>query len=79
MGRDAPRPALADRFVPSDHYQAVLSRANTFDRTVPRSDEIEWRPGGARVRVVKAVLGANAGAAGAAYAAKLDAAETASL
>ncbi len=34
-------------------------------------DEFEWRPGGARVRVVKAVLGHNAGGAGAAYGAKL--------
>jgi len=36
-----------------------------------RLDEIEWRPGGARVRLVKAALGRNAGAAGAAYGAKL--------
>src|ERR1051325_8359019 len=34
-------------------------------------DEFEWRPGGARVRVVKAALGRNAGAAGAAYGAKM--------
>jgi len=34
-------------------------------------DEFEWRPGGARVRLVKAALGRNAGAAGAAYGAKL--------
>lgn len=34
-------------------------------------DEYEWRPGGARVRVVKAALGSNAGATGAAYAARL--------
>jgi len=34
-------------------------------------DEFEWRPGGARVRVVKAALGRNAGVTGAAYAAKL--------
>jgi glucokinase len=34
-------------------------------------DQFEWRPGGARVRVVKAALGRNAGAAGAAYGAKL--------
>jgi glucokinase len=34
-------------------------------------DEFEWRPGGARVRIVKAVLGRNAGATGAAFAAKL--------
>ena len=32
-------------------------------------DKFEWRPGGARVRVMKAALGPNAGAAGAAYAA----------
>ena len=38
-------------------------------------DEFEWRPGGARVRVVKAVLGRIAGATGAAYAAKLAAAK----
>ncbi len=37
-------------------------------------DEFEWRPGGARVRVVKAALGRNAGATGAAYGAKLAAA-----
>ena len=37
-------------------------------------DRFEWRPGGARVRVVKAALGRNAGAAGAAYGAKLSAA-----
>ena len=36
-----------------------------------RLDEVEWRPGGARVRLVKAALGQNAGAAGAAYGAKL--------
>jgi len=34
-------------------------------------DEFEWRPGGARALVVKAALGPNAGAAGAAYGAKL--------
>jgi glucokinase len=34
-------------------------------------DKYEWRPGGARVRVAKAVLGRNAGAIGAAYGAKL--------
>jgi glucokinase len=34
-------------------------------------DEFEWRPGGARVRLVKAGLGRSAGATGAAYAAKL--------
>lgn len=34
--------------------------------------QFEWRPGGARVRVVKAVLGPNAGATGAAYWAMLD-------
>lgn len=37
-------------------------------------DRFEWRPGGARVRVVKAALGLNAGATGAAYGAKLAAA-----
>jgi glucokinase len=36
-----------------------------------RLDEVEWRPGGARVRLVKAALGRNAGATGAAYGAKL--------
>jgi glucokinase len=30
-------------------------------------DQMEWRPGGARVRIVKAALGRNAGAIGAAY------------
>lgn len=34
-------------------------------------DQFEWRPGGARVRVVKAALGRNAGATGAAYGGKL--------
>ena len=34
-------------------------------------DEFEWRPGNAGVRVVKAALGRNAGAVGAAYGAKL--------
>ena len=34
-------------------------------------DKFEWRPGGARVKVVKAALGRNAGAVGAAYGAKL--------
>jgi glucokinase len=34
-------------------------------------DEFEWRPGGAKVRLVKAELGQNAGAAGAAYGAKI--------
>jgi glucokinase len=34
-------------------------------------DEFEWRPGGARVRILKAALGPNAGAFGAAYGAKL--------
>jgi glucokinase len=34
-------------------------------------DEFEWRPGGARVRIVKAALGRNAGATGAACAAKM--------
>jgi glucokinase len=32
-------------------------------------DKFEWRPGGAKVRVMKAALGSNAGAAGAAHAA----------
>jgi glucokinase len=32
-------------------------------------DRFEWKPGGAKVRVTKAALGQNAGAAGAAYAA----------
>ncbi len=32
-------------------------------------DRFEWRPGGAKVRVMKAALGSNAGAAGAAFAA----------
>ena len=34
-------------------------------------DEFEWRPGGSKVQVVKAVLSRNAGATGAAYGAKL--------
>jgi glucokinase len=34
-------------------------------------DRFEWRPGGSRVRLVKAQLGHNAGATGAAYGAKL--------
>ena len=34
-------------------------------------DRFEWRPGGLRVRIVKAMLGRNAGATGAAYGAKL--------
>ncbi len=34
-------------------------------------DQFEWRPGGAQVRLMKAALGRNAGAIGAAYAAKL--------
>jgi glucokinase len=34
-------------------------------------DKFEWRPGGARVRVVKAAIGRNAGAIGAAYGARL--------
>ena len=38
-------------------------------------EQFEWRPGGARVRVVKAALGPNAGATGAAYGAKLAAGE----
>jgi glucokinase len=36
-------------------------------------DRFEWRPGGSRVRVVKAQLGHHAGATGAAYGAKLEA------
>lgn len=39
-------------------------------------DRFEWRPGGSRVRIVKAALGRHAGAIGAAYAAKLAHAET---
>lgn len=42
-----------------------------FDPLQAALDEFEWRPGGAKVRVVKAALGRNAGATGAAYAAKL--------
>ena len=42
-----------------------------FDPLQARVDEVEWRPGGARVRLVKAALGQNAGATGAAYGAKL--------
>ncbi|MCL4786057.1 MAG: ROK family protein [Verrucomicrobia bacterium] len=38
-------------------------------------DDFEWRPGGARVRLAKAALGRTAGASGAAYAAKLMAAD----
>src|SRR5262249_19264260 len=34
-------------------------------------DKFEWRPGGARARILKAALGDNAGAFGAAYGAKL--------
>jgi glucokinase len=34
-------------------------------------DPFEWRPGGARVRLIKATLGRNAGAAGAAYGAMM--------
>src|ERR1051326_7910120 len=37
-----------------------------FDPLQARIDEVEWRPGGARVRLVKAALGQNAGATGAA-------------
>jgi glucokinase len=39
-------------------------------------DEFEWRPGGARVRLVRAALGPKAGATGAAYGAKLAAPDT---
>jgi len=42
-------------------------------------NEFEWRPGGARVRVVKAALGRNSGAAGAAYGAKLAAESEANM
>jgi len=42
-------------------------------------DEFEWRPSGARVRVVKAALGRNAGPAGAAYGAKLAAVQSDAL
>jgi len=42
-----------------------------FDPLRLALDEFEWRPGGARVRVVKAAVGRNAGATGAAYGAKL--------
>lgn len=35
-------------------------------------EQFEWRPGGAQVRIVKAALGHNAGATGAAYGAMLD-------
>jgi len=35
-------------------------------------DRMEWRPGGSKVTIVKAALGRNAGATGAAYAAKLE-------
>ena len=42
-----------------------------FDPLQTRVDEVEWRPGGARVRLVKGALGQNAGATGAAYGAKL--------
>jgi len=42
-----------------------------FDPLQAHLDEFEWRPGGARVRLAKAALGRNAGAAGAAYGAKL--------
>lgn len=41
-------------------------------------DQFEWRPGGSQVRLAQAVLGANAGAAGAARAAQL-AADSANL
>ena len=42
-----------------------------FEPLQAHLDKFEWRPGGARVRLVKAALGRNAGAAGAAYGAKL--------
>ena len=38
-------------------------------------EKFEWRPGGARARIVKAALGQNAGAIGAAYGVKLVSAE----
>src|SRR5882724_8164547 len=47
-----------------------------FDPLQAHLDEFEWRPGGARVRLAKAALGRNAGAAGAAYGAKLAAIKT---
>lgn len=49
--------------------------AALFEPLALALDEYEWRPGGARVRLVKAALGSNAGATGAAYAAKLAASE----
>ena len=42
-------------------------------------DEFEWRPAGAQVRLLKATLGAKAGAAGAAFAAKLKTGKVAEL
>ena len=42
-----------------------------FEPLQAELDKFEWRPGGARVRLVKAALGRTAGAAGAAYGAKL--------
>jgi len=42
-----------------------------FEPLQARLDEVEWRPSGVQVRLVKAALGRNAGAAGAAYGAKL--------
>jgi glucokinase len=42
-----------------------------FDPLREALDQFEWRPGGKRVRVVKAALGHKAGATGAAYSAKL--------
>ncbi|MCW5552588.1 MAG: ROK family protein [Verrucomicrobiae bacterium] len=49
--------------------------AALFEPLSAALDQFEWRPGGARVRIVKAALGSQAGAAGAAYAAKLAATE----
>ena len=45
--------------------------AALFEPLQANLDKFEWRPGGARSRVMKATLGHNAGAAGAAYGAKL--------
>jgi glucokinase len=42
-----------------------------FDPLQKFLDQFEWRPGGARVRIVKAALGKHAGAIGAAYGALL--------
>jgi glucokinase len=42
-----------------------------FDPLAAELARFEWRPGGARVRILKAALGPKAGVTGAAYAAKL--------